>query len=344
MQYDGKYSIFDSTRIKTYLLSSRKNRVKLSDLILPEHAIEQQFDLPDATQKKITLVAQSIVSNRKMNRPVIFFTGGHLIKNGMGPLVIDLVKRNLLTLVAGNTSTAIHDFELAQIGETSEDVPGALGLGQFGMAYEFVFINAALSMGNKRQLGFGESLGRMISDEEFRGEILASIKQGDLFLKFRHVSVSVLAACYEMNIPFTVHAGIGTDVIDQHSSFDGEAKGGCSGRDFLIYANEATKFTEGGSILNVGSAVQGPEVLLKALSMAACVGAAPRGILTADFDLRSFDATQMTDESSEGYYCRDQKSVVTRVPNAFGGTGHYIQGNQKETVPFLYKQIRMLSE
>ncbi len=173
MQYNGKYSIFDSTQIKTYSLSTRKNKVKLSDLILPEQAVEQQFDLQEATQKKITLVAQSIVSNRKMNRPVILFTGGHLIKNGLGPLVVDLIKRNLITLVAGNGSTAIHDFELAQIGETSEDVPGALALGQFGMAHEFVFINAALSIGNKWHLGFGESLGRMISDTEFRSEVLA---------------------------------------------------------------------------------------------------------------------------------------------------------------------------
>jgi hypothetical protein len=128
-------------------------------------------------------------------------------------------------------------------------------------------------------------------------------------------------------------------VIDQHASFDGQAKGGCSGRDFLIYANEITKLTSGGVVLNIGSAVTGPEVLLKAVSMAANVGSVPRGILTADFDVREHDPRQMNDESAPCYYFRDQKSVVTRIPQAVGGRGLYIRGDQKQTFPFLYKQI-----
>ncbi len=133
--------------------------------------------------------------------------------------------------------------------------------------------------------------------------------------------------------------GIGTDVIDQHASFDGEAKGGCSGRDFLIYVQHVTKLTKGGMVLNIGSAVTGPEVLLKAVSMAANAGTVPSGIITADFDLRKFDPEQMTNESAESYYFRDQKSVVTRIPEAFGGNGYYIQGNQKQTLPYFYKKI-----
>lgn len=343
MQYRGKYAIFDASLIKTYPLSTRSNRVKLENLVSPERIEEYSIDLPKETQRDITTVAQSVVSNRKLNRPVVLFAGAHLIKNGMGPLVVDLVKRDMITLVGGNGATPIHDFELALIGETSESVPLALGQGQFGMAFEFAYINAALTVGNKYCLGYGESLGRMMCDEGFRNEVLSLVAGSDSPRDFPHAAVSVLVACYEKNIPFTVHAGIGVDVIDQHPSFDGGAKGGCSGRDFLIYANEATKFVEGGSVLNIGSAVQGPEVLLKALSMAANVGKTPRNIVTADFDLRSFDAAQMTDESSEGYYFRDQKSIVTRIPEAFEGKGYYIQGDQKQTVPFLYQQILKLS-
>ncbi len=343
MQYGGKYTIFDASQTRTYPLSSRTNKVKLEDLVFPKQVSAYSFDLPEGIQEKIKTVAESVVTHRKMGNPVILFSGAHLIKNGLGPLVVDLIKRGLITLVAGNGATPIHDFELALIGETSEDVPRALGQGEFGMAYEFAYINTALSVGNKYNLGYGESLGRMICDESFRSEILSSVARDNSPRHFPYAEVSVLAACYEMNIPFTVHAGIGMDVIDQHSSFDGQAKGGCSGRDFLIYANEATKFKEGGSVLNIGSAVHGPEVLLKAFSMAANVGEAPRNITTADFDLRFFDAARMTDESSEGYYFRDQKSIVTRVPNAFGGVGYYIQGNQKQTVPFLYKHIIELS-
>jgi hypothetical protein len=304
---------------------------------------DHRFDIPTGVRGKIKKTADSIVSDRKLGKPVLLFSGAHLIKNGLGPLVIDLIKRDMITLVAGNGATAIHDFELALIGETSEHVPSALGQGEFGMAYEFTYINTALSFGNQYNLGYGEALGRMICDESFRKKILTSIAHADSARCFPYADVSLLAVCYERNIPFTVHAGIGLDVIDQHSSFDGQAKGGCSGRDFLIYTNEAAKLTQGGTVLNIGSAVHGPEVLLKAVSMAANVGKTPCNITTADFDLRSLDATGIADESSEGYYFRDQKSIVTRVPDAFKGLGYYIQGNQKQTVPFLYKQIVELS-
>jgi hypothetical protein len=262
-----------------------------------------------------------------------------LIKNGLGPLLADLVKRRLVSLVAGNCATAIHDFELALIGQTSENVPDALGKGRFGMAYEFAYINNAISLGNENKLGCGESLGKTICDEDFRCSVLASVAKDNSPSSFSHPQVSVLTACYEKNIPFTVHVGIGTDVIDQHPSFDGQAKGGCSGRDFLIYTNEISKFTNGGVILNIGSAVTGPEVLLKAVSMAANAGAVPNDIITADFDLRSYEPKAMGDESKEGYYFRDQKSIVTRIPQGFNGKGFYIQGDQKQTFPLLYKKI-----
>ena len=339
MDYNGRYNVFDTARIDTYPLSTRTNKVTLKDLIWPADVDNLAIDLPDSTRGDIETITQAIVSARKTDAPVVLFTGAHLIKNGLGPLLAELVNRGVFTLVAGNCATAIHDFELALIGQTSENVPDALGKGRFGMAYEFAYINGAISVGNECKLGFGETLGKMICDEDFRKQILSNVAKDDLLRKFLHPEVSVLATCYEHDTPFTVHIGIGTDVTDQHPSFDGQAKGGCSGRDFLIYTNEIAKLVNGGVLLNIGSAVVGPEVLLKAISMAANTGNIPNNIITADFDLRAHDPGAMSDESSEGYYFRDQKSVVTRIPDAFAGKGFYIQGSQKQTFPLLYKKI-----
>jgi len=339
MKYDGKYKVFDLNRIQTYPLSTRSSKVTLDDLIRPADVDNLVVDLPEKTCSDIETIARAIVSSRRTEKPVVFFAGAHLIKNGLGPLLADLVRRGLVTLVAGNCATAIHDFELALIGQTSENVPDALGKGRFGMAYEFAYINCVLSIGNKYKLGFGESLGKMMFEKDFRNKVAALVGEVNSPPGFGYLQASVLAACYENDIPFTVHVGIGTDVTDQHPSFDGQAKGGCSGRDFLIYTNEITKFTDGGVLLNVGSAVTGPEVLLKAVSMAANAGNVPNNIITADFDLRDYSSDAMSDESSQGYYYRDQKSIVTRIPQAFAGKGFYIQGNQKQTFPFLYKKI-----
>jgi hypothetical protein len=339
MDYSGKYEIFDLTKIRTYPLSTRTNKVTLKDLVRPQDIHRLTIDLPDKTQGDIETVAHAVVSARKSGSPVIFFTGAHLVKNGLGPLLIDLVRRGMVTLVAGNAATAIHDFELALVGQTSENVPDALAKGEFGMAHEFAYINQALSVGNKQKLGFGEALGSMICDEDFRRRVLSSLAGANLSVNFLHPEVSVLAACCDNDIPFTIHAGIGADVTDQHPSFDGQAKGGCSGRDFLIFTNEVAKLTGGGVFLNIGSAVTGPEVFLKAVSMAANTGHVPKSIVAADFDLRDYISGQMTDESSPGYYFRDQKSVVTRIPGAFAGEGLYVQGDQKRTIPLLYKRI-----
>ena len=270
MQYDGKYKIFNLNKINTYPLSTRSNKVMLDDLVRPEDIDNAIIDLPDNIISDIETIAQAMVSQRKSGKPVVLFTGAHLIKNGLGPLLADLVKRGLVSLVAGNCATAIHDFELALIGQTSENVPDALGKGRFGMAYEFAYINFALSVGNENKLGFGESLGKTICDKNFRDQVLALVAKDNSPCSFSHPQVSVLAACYKSNIPFTIHAGIGTDVIDQHPSFDGRAKGGCSGRDFLIYTNEITRCTKGAVILNIGSAVTGPEVLLSSLNGRQC--------------------------------------------------------------------------
>jgi len=339
MEYHGKYKAFNPALIRTYPISERENKVTIKDLLTPSDALGCEYNLSERTEVTLKLLAEKAIECRRKKLPVMLFTGAHLIKNGLGLLVKDLVEKNIITCVSGNMATSIHDFELALIGQTSEYVPKALEKGQFGMAYEFAYMNVAMQIGNELKLGLGESLGKMILDDDFRKTVLAKVWNPGSPDHFHFPDVSVLAACYQKNIPFTIHTGIGTDVTDQHLSFSGEAKGGCSGRDFLIYTHEIEILANGGMVLNIGSAVTGPEVFLKAASMTGNIGKVPRGITTADFDLRPFDRSNMDDESSTGYYFRDQKSIVVRVPEAYDGEGHYVQGNQKETFTAFYQML-----
>lgn len=339
MEYRGMHQTFDSTKIQTYPISERDNKVKLENLLDPNTVNSLDFNVSQETDENLQLLAKELIRHRNDRLPIVLFTGAHLIKNGLGLLLADLVERDLLTCVAGNMATSIHDFELAMIGQTSEYVPQALEKGQFGMAYEFAYINTAMNLGNKYKLGLGESLGKMIMDKGFQDEVLAIVGREGSPKEFLHPEKSVLATCYRKNIPFTIHAGIGTDVTDQHVSFDGGAKGACSGRDFLIYTHEIEKLSEGGMVFNIGSAVTGPEVFLKAASMTGNIGKVPKGIITGDFDIKKFTRSDITDESKTGYYNRDQKSIVVRVPEAYGGKGYYVEGNQKQTFPLFYKYI-----
>jgi hypothetical protein len=178
-----------------------------------------------------------------------------------------------------------------------------------------------------------------MSEESFSRRAVSELLTEGKKITFKYPDISLAANCYKENVPFTVHAGIGTDVIDQLCTFNGRHKGGCSGRDFLILVNEITKFTQGGVIINIGSAVTGPEVILKAVSMACNAGKKPNDFLIADFDIRSGYSKSAPDQCSENYYFRDQKSLVYRIPKSLGGEGIYIKGDQRTTVPLLYKNI-----
>lgn len=339
MKYEGKYAMFDANKVRTYPVLGRNNKVKYNDLLFPDQINDLELTISDEVQARIEALAKQIISAREKGQPVVFFTGGHLIKNGLSLLLGELIKKNVFTLIAGNGSTSIHDFELGLIGETSEYVPQALEKGEFGMAYEFNYINAALTVGDNHNLGYGEAVGKMVCDSKFREMIESHLDLKKGVITFSYPELCIQALCYEREVPFTVHAGIGTDVIDQHPYFDGRAKGGCSGRDFLIYTNEIAQLEKGGIILNVGSAVTGPEVFLKAASMAGNIDRRPKGIITANFDLRAYNPEDFTKEDRVGYYYRDQKSIVTRVPAAYNGQGYHIGGNQIHTIPALYKEL-----
>lgn len=339
MIYKGIYKIFDSKNIKTYPLEKRVNRTTLEDLVLPGNVKNIEIKLPEETENNIKSLVKDITNAVGMGKPVILFTGAHLIKNGLGPLLIDLIEKKILTLVSGNCATVIHDFEIGLIGQTSEYVPQALENGQFGMSFEFNLINTALSLGNELFYGFGETIGRYICEKSFRERVFGYFENKNFIKDFSYPEYSVVGSCFKNKIPFTAHVGIGTDVIDQHYTFNGCDKGGCSGRDFLIFTENIKGFSDGGAFLNIGSAVTGPEVMLKAISMVRNTGNKPRGIVFANFDLRPSSKTDMKNDDSCYYYFRDQKSIVTRIPEAFDGKGYYIEGNQKKTFVFFYKEI-----
>lgn len=342
MKYKGRYQVFDPVQIRTYPVKGRTNKVKYHDLHEIDEVLNMDIDLPAGVKQEIEALAREMMTRHAKGQPILLFTGGHLVKNGLNRLLVDLINKGLFTIISGNGATSIHDFELALMGETSEYVPQALEKGEFGMAYEFNFINAALSVGNKKRLGYGEAVGKMICKKSFRAKVAKHLGIDPEIIQFNHPELSIAAACYENKVPFTVHVGIGTDVLDQHYWFDGCAKGGCSGRDFLIYTREVSRLMQGGVIINIGSAVTGPEVFLKAASMVGNVKQTPNDILTANFDLRPYKPETATNESSVGYYFRDQKSIVARIPQAYGGQGFYIEGNQIQTFPYLYQQLARL--
>jgi hypothetical protein len=322
VEYRGRYPFFDFGAVTTYPLAQRPNVLKLAGLVHPSAAAgaaERWCDAPLAE------VAGAVLRARDAGLPVILFTGAHIIKLGFSPLIVDLMQRGLITLLATNGAGSIHDFELALIGETSENVPNALPAGLFGMAQETGHLmNQALAAGNRERLGYGEAMGRLIATGEPGG------------VRFPHRDISLLGRAYELGIPATVHATLGTDIIDQHPEFDGEAKGGTSGRDFGVFAAEVCRLQGGGVVLNVGSAISGPEVLLKTVSMAANVGHPPHGLITANFDLRTGTADDIEDPAKAKYYYRDVKSIVTRIPRAFGGAGYMVAGNFLDSIPALY--------
>lgn len=326
VDYHGKFKLFDTARIRTYDLASRPSKVADESIPSPEEVAGRKLDFESTD---LDALVSAVREARSAGQPVIVFTGAHLIKNGFGPVLLDLIRRDLVTLVGMNAAGMIHDYELALVGRTSEDVPHALPRGKFGFAAETGNgINEALIYGEKVRVGAGEALARLILGEPFPEVI-----------RFARPEFSLLAGAFELGRPVTMHASIGCDIVDQFASWDPSAKGGCSGRDFLIFCNEVEKMSAGGVFLNIGSAVSGPEVFLKACSMCANVGYPPMGLVTGSFDFRPGHVESVNDERSPGYYYRDIKSVVVRIPEAFGGTGYYVQGDHLITLPALYQRL-----
>ncbi len=304
----------DLSKIKTISIKSRKSKVSLKDFARPFNggSFKDFADsLPDIlVAKDLHQLVDDIVLARRKNKPVILMMGAHVVKVGLAPVLIDLIKRDMITAVAMNSATAIHDVETAMWGQTSEDVAENMLDGRFGMVRETAeLINGTLKQAFEgSNLGYGEALGRKLLD-----------------LHAPNRNVSLLAACVSSLTPVTVHAAIGTDTIHQQPSMDGAATGEMTFRDFKSLAETCKRLVGGGVVLNVGSAVIMPEVFLKALTVARNLGAKAKGFTTAVFDMNN--------------HYRPTMNVRLR-PTQDGGRGFYFTGHHEIMIPLLAAMVR----
>ena len=308
-----KFSEIEIEKIKTISITSRKSKVN-PDLFCKVHKTGSSFkkflnSLPDVLAAKdfhhVLEKTTDAVHNKKA---VILMCGAHIIKCGLSPVIIDLMKNGIITGIAINGAGAVHDTELAYYGQTSEDVKENLKNGTFGMVRETAdIINTAISKGKSGVLGFGEVLGKRLCARDIR-----------------YKKYSIFKAGYFYRIPVTVHIAIGSDIIHQHPNADGEAIGKLSMRDFRIFAG-SLKNLEGGVIFNIGSAVIMPEVFLKALTVARNLG----------YKIQNFTAVNM--DMIQHY--RPFVNVVDR-PTAQGGTGIKITGHHEIMIPLLAAAIK----
>jgi hypothetical protein len=301
----------DLAAIRTVPVARRPNKVKTEEFAHPPRD-DRSFhaflaSLPDVlVARDFVAVADAIADAARRRRGVVAMLGGHIVKTGISPLLIDLMRRGVITHLAMNGSAAIHDYEVARFGATSEDVAAGLRDGTFGMADETGReMNAAFVEGMQAQQGMGESLGR------------ALVARSDL----AHPEMSLLRAAMELGIPSTVHAALGAEIIHQHPAANGAAIGDTSHRDFRRLAASLTDIHDGGVVLNLGSAVIMPEVFLKALTIARNLNEGrPRDFVSADFDMQR--------------HYRPRVNVVQR-PTLDGGKGYEITGHHEIMVPML---------
>jgi len=320
------YPIFDRSLLNIRPLNERVHDLSIDVLIELDEQIEP-FDDP-----ALTPLALSILAAKEKSASVILMYGAHVIRSGCGPHIIEMMKRKQLTHLATNGAGSIHDFELSLIGYTCESVARYVSEGQFGLWHETGKMNDIISEGSKEGLGWGEALGRYIWENDLP-----------------HKEKSVLAMGYHLGIPCTVHVGVGSDIIHEHPNCDGAAMGQASYTDFLIYTQTTTGL-EGGVFLNFGSAVTGPEVYLKALSMARNVahqkGRKITDFTTAVFDVLSLEVDEINEtppKSDPRYYFRPWKTILSRTV-ADGGKSYYIQGEHRLTLPHLARRVWELEE
>jgi hypothetical protein len=305
------YREADLSRVTTVPVAGRRNKLDSSLLAAPP-ADDRSFAaflaaLPDVlAARDLRAVIAGVAAAAREGRGVVLLVGGHVVKVGLGPLVRTLITRGVVTHVALNGAAAIHDFELAAYGGTSEDVESGLADGSFGMAEETgAEMNAAI--------------GAAASSGQGMGEGLAAALAGRTSLPGREASI--LFAAHERDVPVTVHAAIGAEIIHQHPAADGAALGATSHRDFRRLAGSLPTLDRGGAVLNLGSAVVLPEVFLKALTIARNLGAGrPTHFLAADFDMQR--------------HYRPRLNVVQR-PTRAGGEGYLLTGHHELLLPLL---------
>jgi hypothetical protein len=316
----SKYPIFDRGRLKLRPLLERNHDMDVSYVLQLDDPLEEFQD------PALPTVVERLQEARQRGAARLLMMGAHVIKMGVSRFVIELLRKGVVTHVAMNGAGAIHDYELARIGATTESVARYIRSGEFGLWQETGLLNEWACEAADLDLGFGENVGRRILESDYP-----------------HKDVSILAAAYELSIPVTLHVGIGYDIIHEHPNCDGGALGKASYRDFLIYTHTVERL-EGGVMLNFGSAIMGPEVYLKALAMARNV-AHPQGrsicrFTTAVFDLVPIQGNYHKElpKTDPGYYFRPHKTILVRTV-ADGGESFYICGDHRATLPALTRAV-----
>ncbi len=316
----SRYELFDRSRLEIKPLAERIHDLK------SEHWLALQDETPPFENANLPAVAARLQKAKDSGAGRILMMGAHLLRSGVNRHIIDLLERGAIDHIAMNGAGAIHDYELALIGATTESVNRYIQTGEFGLWKETGELNNWIREGARQGLGLGENIGRRLDRFDY---------------PFKHLSV--LAAAYRLGVPVTVHVGIGYDILHEHPNCDGAALGSASYTDFLIFAKTVERL-EGGVLLNFGSAIMGPEVYLKALAMARNVahqeGRRIRNFTTAVFDLVPIqgDYHRELPKTDPGYYFRPHKTILVRTV-AEGGESFYFCGPHRATLPALWRLL-----
>ena len=313
--YDKDLKPLALDKVKTYPLASRPSKVKLEDFAKPldsNSSLDGFLDsLPNVLAgQNLRELSARIQRARELRKPIIWGIGGHVIKTGLAPVIIDLMKLGYVSAIAANGSVLVHDAEIAMVGSTSEDVDATLSEGVFGGAEDTgQLLNGAARDGARDQLGLGEAVGRAL-----------------LARNPKHRDYSLLCALYEARIPFTAHITIGGDIAHFHPSFDGAALGATTHTDFRLLAELVRQMNGGGVYLNVGSAVVLPEVFLKCVTLVRNLNHPLNDLTTANFDfIQSY---------------RPLTNVVRRPTEDGASRGYSITGHHELTIPLLAALIK----
>jgi len=303
-----KFETVNLDRIRTISLGGRKSLASAEKLagIPPLAGADRFFESLPGFLKANDLKAliKAVVTARRRNKPVIVMAGGHLIKVGLNPVVIDLMNQGLISGLCLNGAGIIHDSEISMVGKTSEDVAAGIGDGSFGMSAETSeLFNSVVQLAQREKIGLGEAAGRILDHRSYRYR--------------RH---SLLAACHRLGLPAMIHIAVDTDIVCQHPGYDAGAAAEASHHDFKLLAHQISLGENGGVFINIGSAVILPEVFLKALTVARNIFGRPHKIVTANFDMIS--------------HYRPAVNVVHR-PTLQGGAGYNFVGHHELMIPLL---------
>jgi len=307
----SKFTEIDLSNLKKNSIKSRSSLVKKGSFSKPVLNSFNEFteSLPKILKaNEFNELLEKCVQAYENGKPIILALGGHVIKCGLAPNIIEMMELGVITGLASNGSVVIHDYEIAMFGETSENVAAALETGEFGMAIETCDgINKIISSA-KNKLGYGEAIGKDLIERNAENNYL-----------------SLFANAYKLGIPFTVHVALGTDIVHQHETADGAAIGDCSMRDFRILCNNLIQLNDGGVFLNFGSAVIMPEVFLKAVTVVRNLGFPLNNFYTAVFDMNM--------------HYRPRTNIVHR-PTLSGGKGFYFIGHHEIMIPLFFQALK----